>query len=674
MAFTTYRPDIDGLRAIAVLTVILFHLNNQWLPGGFIGVDVFFVISGYIITRIIYAEITNKSFSFSQFYIRRIKRILPLFYLVAVSSLLVSWFILTPDDLVMLASSIRYASVFIANVYFEKNSGYFSPAAESMPLLHMWSLSVEEQFYFFWPLLLFLSVKFLSPVKRKWVFFIFMLFLVGLSEYAARNDEASAYYLIQYRGSELLVGALLSMLIHDKGGSLVTYQSTISRLGMVGTAVLMLLFIWLDEEAVFPGLNAFAVSLTSALIILNGELRKGFIYHFLSNRWLVFFGRLSFSLYLWHWPVLVFYRYYFNEIDAIGYALCTILIFLLSFFSWKYVEKPFRYFKVKSKWVWLGYFAVPVIAFVLISIDVKNSDGYQQRMAEQALKIYEISVSRFDDRVKIVAADERYHPFELLPIGDESVLPTEPKVLLWGDSHAKHFRPFIERLGVDNGFYTIYGGENGCPPLIGIELVSGKVVKDCSNKSKEIMEVVLKSDAGYVFLAARWSMYAETTRSMGEKGGNVYLTDVSDTSLSVENTRRVFSESLEETIKKIIAANKIPVIFEQVPEYDFSSSKCLLKNEIYNREISCDIDKGIVISRQKHINYIFDSLEDKYSDLFVIRINDFICSNEKCVSELDGIPLYRDDDHLNNYGAEVLYERYLSSGQYARLKKILNVK
>lgn len=209
MTFTKYRADIDGLRAIAVLAVMAFHFNSQWLPGGFIGVDVFFVISGFIITRIIYAEINADKFKFSNFYIKRIKRILPLFYLVSITSLLISWLIFTPDDLVRFADSLRYASVFIANTYFEKNSGYFAPAAESLPLLHMWSLSVEEQFYFLWPLLLFALVKYLPAKHIKVLLLAFCVVLIGVSEYAARGSEAAAYFLIQNRASELMMGALL---------------------------------------------------------------------------------------------------------------------------------------------------------------------------------------------------------------------------------------------------------------------------------------------------------------------------------------------------------------------------------------------------------------------------------------------------------------------------------
>ncbi|AEY00397.1 membrane-located cell surface saccharide acetylase [Oceanimonas sp. GK1] len=675
VAFTTYRPDIDGLRAIAVLTVMLFHFNNQWLPGGFIGVDVFFVISGYIITRIIYAGMTDNNFSFSQFYIKRIKRILPLFYLVSVSSLLVSWLILTPDDLVRLADSIRYASVFIANVHFEKNSGYFAPAAESMPLLHMWSLSVEEQFYFVWPLLLLLSIKFLSPASRKWVFFVVMLILVGLSEYAARTNEGAAYYLIQYRGSELLVGALLSILVHDRGHSLFVHESVIALLGMASALILVWFFWALDKEAVFPGLNAFMVSVASALIILNGELRKGLLYRLLSARGLALLGRLSFSLYLWHWPVLVLYRYYFNEIKGFDYILCASLTLLLSFLSWKYVEKPCRYLKVKGRWVWLGYFVIPVIALVLIAKDIKKNEGYQQRMPEQALALYEISVSSFNDVVKAVAADASYQPFELTPIGDESLLPAKPAALLWGDSHAGHFRPFMDMLGKDNGFYALYGGAGGCPPFIGVDLIKhGRPEAECTDRNNALFETIKSSEAPWVFMAGRWAMYTETTRSEGEKGSRVFLGDSSDYTESVENSRRAFRKGMETTIKGLIDSNKQPVLFEQIPSYSFEPSNCLVKKARYAwmSAIDCDMDKADVEQRQAYANRVIKEMEAKYPQLLVIRLNGLVCMNGKCVSQLNGIPLYSDNDHLNARGSELLYQQYREHDNYRTLQRLLH--
>ena len=208
-----YRPDIDGLRAFAVICVIIFHTNNDWLSGGFVGVDMFFVISGYIITSMMFTDITNKNFSFKIFYLKRIKRILPLFYTVSLSSIVLAWFIFAPDDLISLSDSLRYGSSFISNVYFERHSGYFAPASETLPLLHIWSLSIEEQFYLIWPILLFVSIKFFR--KNILLLIMSLLVLIGCvySQYLSVIQPSKAYYLIQSRYFELLLGALVAVLL-----------------------------------------------------------------------------------------------------------------------------------------------------------------------------------------------------------------------------------------------------------------------------------------------------------------------------------------------------------------------------------------------------------------------------------------------------------------------------
>ena len=671
VAFTTYRPDIDGLRAIAVLTVIAFHFNSQWIPGGFIGVDIFFVISGYIITRIIYVEMQLQKFSFSIFYIKRIKRILPLFYLVSVSTLLVSWLILTPDDLVRLADSLRYASVFIANVYFEKNSGYFAPAADTLPLLHMWSLSVEEQFYFVWPLLLLLSIKCISPRYRKSFFIFLLLILVGVSEYAARSGQAAAYYLLQNRGSELLIGALLSMFVHDKKEMLFARESALALAGMLGALILVALFVWLDESAVFPGLNAALVSVATAALILNGELRKGLLYRLLSSRGLALIGRLSFSLYLWHWPVLALYRYYFNGINAAGYATCAMLTFLLAYCSWQYFEKPLRYLNIQKKWVLIGYLVLPIIVLVMIAKDIKRHKGYDERLPEQARHLYEMSITSYDDVTKSVSADSRYQPFNLQPIGDEHLLPKKPGALLWGDSHAGHFRPFVEELGLKNGFYSLYGGAGGCPPFIGVDLIKyGRLEVECTDTNNKLFEVIKSSEAKVVFLAGRWAMYTETTRSEGEKGSRVFLGDSTDYSESLENSRRAFRQGMDTTIKELLANNKRPVLFEQVPSYSFLPSNCLVKKSTYSwmSEDNCNVEQAEVAQRQLYSNTVIKEMKAKYPQLIIINVNRLICDGEQCLSEVDAVPLYRDNDHLNIEGSKKLFELYRETNAYQELR------
>lgn len=674
MTVTPYKPDVDGLRAIAVLAVIIFHFNSHWLPGGFVGVDIFFVISGYIITRMLLVEMEHKEFSFFNFYIKRIKRILPLFYLVSITTLIVGWLILTPADLVALADSIRYASVFIANIYFEKNTGYFAPAASSLPLLHLWSLSVEEQFYFIWPLLLFCSVTYLSSKKSVLLFLPILFLLVGISEYFARTDASAAYYLIYNRGGELLIGALLSLFIHNKSGLRQVNEKAMLLAGMLGASTLILSLFFITETAIFPGIKAAMIALATAAVIYHGELRKGRLYLGLSNPYLVKLGKLSFSLYLWHWPILVLYKYYFNDINALGYIFCFALTFVCAYLSWQYFEKPLRYWQTEKKWVLVIYLILPILALVGLAKNIKNNAGYENRLPENAREIYKVATSTYDSGANLKLTSLDYGPFELLKIGAQDDSLVTPRALIWGDSHARHFRPFVDKMGKENNFYALYGGAGGCPPLMAVDLIKhGRPEAPCTSINNALFEQIKDSDASVVFLAGRWAMYTQTRRAEGEKGSRVYLGDSSDYSESVENSRRAFKKGLENTIRLLIANNKKPVIFEQAPAYPFLPSNCLIKKHTYawRSADNCNIDRDSVELRQHYANKVIYELASIYPELTVIAITELMCDENECISALKSVPFYSDNDHLNKVGSELLFTIYQKTQQYKELRHVL---
>ncbi|MFM2588563.1 acyltransferase family protein [Vibrio sp. TBV020] len=661
MSNIKYRADIDGLRAVAVLMVILFHMNASWIPGGFIGVDVFFVISGYIITSAIYPQVLAKKFSFNQFYVKRIKRILPLFYLVATTSLVFAYWLYTPNDFVGFADSLRYASSFIANIYFEKNSGYFAPTSETLPLLHTWSLAIEEQFYFIWPVVLILATRFLAP---RW-FNISMLFafigLVGYSEYLSRIDGGAGYYLIQSRAFELLIGALLAVAIYQKRLKKVSWSKHVYQLaGVIGAIGLVWLSFSLDESDVFPGFNALWVVLLSAFIILSGESKTTITSHVLSLKPVVLVGRLSYSLYLWHWPVLAFYRYYFSGFTTIDALICGVITIVLSFLSWQLVENPLRHLQIKKRWVYVCYLILPIALSVTVAKNIAAKEGYPSRFSEPVQKVFEVSSYTFDqDKQERPQVDESY-PFEPYLIGDV----TAPiNAYVWGDSHAGHFRSFVDVLGQDSGFSALYGGLGGCPPLLGSDLIKhGTPEKPCSERNDEIGKKIVELKPDMVFLAGRWAMYSETTRAIGEKGSRVFLGDSTDYSESIDNSRRALKQGLERTLEHLIDNGITPVLFEQAPSYSYKPSNCLVKKMTYDwmKDESCDLPIEEMVHRQSVANSIIDEVASKYPQVQVIPIVAFMCDDEKCISQLNGIPLYLDNNHLNYEGAKELAELWLA--------------
>ena len=306
-----YRADIDGLRAIAVSSVVLFHaFPGPILSGGFTGVDVFFVISGYLITRIIASEMSNSSFSLLNFYERRIKRIVPALVVVLLTSLAVGWFVLQPGAYHSMALSAIYAVFSFSNLFFLNHTGYFDAAAHTMPLLHTWSLGVEEQFYIIWPALL--SAAFWASRRFKCSILSMVLLLAGLalvySVWLTGSDTKSAFYLATSRAYELLIGALVAVGIVPRALSrrpLIAHSAS-----LLGGGLIVCGFLFLDAAQPFPGLKGLLPTVGAALIISSGLEAPGIVNRVLATAPFAFLGKISYSLYLWHWPVLVLFAHY----------------------------------------------------------------------------------------------------------------------------------------------------------------------------------------------------------------------------------------------------------------------------------------------------------------------------------------------------------------------------
>lgn len=303
-----YRPDIDGLRAVAVLSVFLFHLNFAWVPGGYTGVDIFFVISGFLITRIIGREIERDEFSLRAFYVRRIRRILPVFLIVILTAMAAGVVLLLPADLYALLASIRRALYFTANLYFSKSAGYFDIASDEKPLLHFWSLSIEEQYYFIWPLLLILFYWVGSQVfgQRKILHqpaaivltacFIIVGFAYAQIDILRHPGDIRPYFILQTRFSELMIGAFTGLFPFDGRRPLL-----LRSLAFTGLVLVLLGFSFLSKDSLFPGVNALLPCVGAALLIYSGQTSEasqpvGLVHRFLRMRLMVWVGLLSYSI------------------------------------------------------------------------------------------------------------------------------------------------------------------------------------------------------------------------------------------------------------------------------------------------------------------------------------------------------------------------------------------
>jgi peptidoglycan/LPS O-acetylase OafA/YrhL len=420
-----YRADIDGLRAVAIIAVLAFHAFPQLVHGGFIGVDVFFVISGYLISIIIYSNLKNQSFSFRDFYFRRIRRIFPALLIVLVSTYVFGWFFLTPREYETLNQQIASGAGFISNFQFWRQSGYFDIAADKKPLLHLWSLAIEEQFYIFWPLLLWIFWKLRSNLLLMVIGFAISSFCLNV--YKIGVDPIGDFYSPQTRVWELLFGAVLAYmeLYSCKKSTLWANKIFIHAQSIIGFLLICFSTIFFNKSFAFPGWWALLPVFGSVMLISAGS--GGLVNRvLLKSRPMVWVGLISYPLYLWHWPILSLARIYFGEVLTAGYAsiaLCASFVF--AWLTYKYIEQPIR----KSVNSWKGVFllALSVLSIGLIGYATKEANGLPSRF-----NVPELHRSNQLTGCDNIVKDGILYPCTFgNPKSDEIIL-------IYGDSHAGH--------------------------------------------------------------------------------------------------------------------------------------------------------------------------------------------------------------------------------------------
>jgi peptidoglycan/LPS O-acetylase OafA/YrhL len=392
VAHTRYRADIDGLRAVAVLSVIAFHVGFWWSAGGYVGVDIFFVISGYLISAIIQKEVDNKTFSLASFYARRVCRIVPAFVAMALITSAFAYHYFFPSDLLNYARSLIAAALSAANIYFWSIAGYFDVTSTTQPLIHTWSLAVEEQFYIFLPLLLiFLSKR--LPAYRRPAIWASLLGSLALSCYLVFTHPGATFYLIPTRAWELLTGTVLSF---------PQFLRPIARgvretLSALGAALIAFSVFGFSATTPFPGATALLPCVGAALIIVAGQSGRTVTGDMLSLRPIVFLGTISYSLYLWHWPIVVFQHQYAFLVpnqtfmhSSHQFLLRNVAIIIASLImgviSWRFVERPFRRaYSIRSKSIILLYGAATAVLLIFISSSVLVEKGFASRFSPEAV-------------------------------------------------------------------------------------------------------------------------------------------------------------------------------------------------------------------------------------------------------------------------------------------------
>ena len=632
-----YRPDIDGLRAVAVLSVIIFHLNPHWLPGGFVGVDIFFVISGYLITSIIYQEVNEGRFSFQTFYTRRIKRIFPAFFVVVLFSLLVGFVVMLPLAFFDLGKTAFAALFFLSNVLFAHKGGYFDNP-DTFPLLHTWSLSVEEQYYLIWPVILLVFFKMGFNYRKILVISSVLLILSFIfSQLLCTSDTFGSwgYYILPSRAGELLVGCILAF-IHTENKDC-KYTTLSSYLGII--LIIFSLFL-LNNKSVFPGINALYPSLGAACIIYGN--RSSFINKLLSLKPVVYIGLLSYSLYLWHWPVLAFLRYgYPGELPLSLILIAVILITVLSLLSYYLVEKPVRSVKLTfPRAVKLA--SIPTIIIAVFCLSIFTFNGIPKRMGHGFENKYK---NLFLVVGETTCSNKLQQGCTLVDNKGNSTLAP---ILVYGDSHAAQLEQFFKTISQkDPSLVFHFLTQDNCTFAKDIDEVTLKCKEGCI-KNRALFAQELKN-YNTVIIASRWESMFYPEDSYGTNQNYNYI------------------EKFKSSLREITQKGKKVIILSQVPKYDIDVNK----NEFVTKRLGFNVKYNTDPNYLKANEQLQKEIKD-YENVYFLDLASLLCPNNTCTPYYENMMLYRNSDHLNLLGSQILTKRFLHSDKYELFKKIIN--
>lgn len=646
MSQISYRPDLDGLRGIAIAMAVIYHTSLGILPSGFVGIEIFFVLSGFLITSQLSRDILDNTFSIKAFYLRRFRRLLPAYFFITMAVFIVASFILLPDDYSYHVKLMGLGFLSVGNFYLANTTdGYFAKEIDEIPFVHTWSLSVEEQFYLLWPILLLFVLKRFSYKTSVRIFGLLLVSALLYSEWMVNDNPVSAYFLLPSRFYELLLGSILGLMVGYLP-ALKNWQAAL--LSLAGLLVITVNAFSHTASQHFPGFNALYTCMATVFIIYAGGT-KNRVNDFISARPLTGLGKISYSLYLWHWPIFVFIRYITGGITPVQSVIAIVVSLALSFLTWKFIENPFRIkWKFSFRKTFIVMYIIPAILFIVINMVVDKMDGIPERFG------------RHKDAVIAMDSKPELHN-EDCPA--QSVKPCHIAALI-GDSHAEHFSPFVHGLIGDNPSLKLQSQSIGfCLPVTGMYRVlmdeqKGKRTiyredNPCYQKTEAFYSSLTPDKYRYVILASYWSM-------LDIKKDNVFFFDKNNEEFSYETSQEVFREALYRTLRIIIEKNITPVIINDNLSISEEQLKCARKKLlIASFHDSCEVDYEMLVSQQERVNTLFTDIARDFPRVRFIDVNDVLCADKKhCQTTLDGMPIYRDVQHLTGYGSQLLAKKY----------------
>lgn len=650
-----YRPDIDGLRAVAILSVVLFHTFPSSLSGGFIGVDVFFVISGYLISAIIFRAFEKGTFSFWDFYARRIRRIFPALTFLLIGVLLLGSFILTPQEYKDLGRQVLYGSAFGENFFLIKNSGgYWDSATEMKPLMHLWTLAVEEQYYILYPFICWLVWRLKKSILKVLCF----LWLISFSLFLYQNFTSPivTFFSLHTRFWELCTGCILAAVFFQPETSF--FKKVLNKLERIITPIQIQ-----DVGSIF-GLGC----IFAGLMFATGQAKLHSLFITLpvfgaaliistKNSWLnrkifssppfVFVGLISYTWYLWHWPLLSIARNV-NGGELPSFETCTLLLFaglVLSLFSYYIIETPIRK-KPITKGLSL-VLCLCVIGCATIGIMVRNKDGFPSRVGENAVVTATMSY--------VFPSDNEYARKKFgCPEGSAycwAPEKSEPEIALIGDSHAHHLAKGLNRV-YGQPFLLI--GHPGTPPVRNLICLKREKAKETPFMTQFLDIVDKEPKIKTVILSSRWDLFTS----------DFNIPYLWKSHKNESDRLKVLELLLEETIRDLLKHNKKVIIFLDVPENPLNTSDCTLSRPFFKGAGRCAFSEKEGEKIQVTTNAVIRKVVKKFPSVVLYDPTNVFCKKGNCSIRKGDVMLYRDDNHLSEAGSRMVIEDFLRNNSF----------
>ncbi|MEH6449845.1 MAG: acyltransferase family protein [Oleispira sp.] len=628
-----FRQDINGLRAWAVVAVILFHFGVPGFSGGFVGVDIFFVISGFLMTGIIYKGLVEQSFSLLNFYLARAKRIIPALLALCIVLLALGWQFLPSIEYKELGKHVFGAATFLSNIIFWQDVGYFDSASHEKWLLHTWSLSVEWQFYIILPLVL-LAIWEVSQKKSTIITLcILSIFIsLGLSGYAVTWKPSAAFYLLPTRAWEMLAGGLVFLLQKN-----ITKNTTqLKALEILGFSCIITSIILFDSQTLWPGWKALLPTIGTCLVIMSKQSRSIFSTTKTHNT----LGKWSYSLYLWHWPLVVFLNYTNNQNNNVWIIIGLLATIILGGLSYRFIESlSVNIMNRYSRKTIITTLILITLLVAITGLEIINSNGHPGRVPahieavfdEQNNKNTDFSSCEYNDNGNVCA------------YGGKKVA-----LILIGDSHANTMIDALKTVmpSSNHGFITLT--QTGCPPIEGIMLNSNPRCKFQFEYAKETINKLNKNIP--LLITSRMSGYM--------LGGNEnqnqrpYLHFGTPFSKRDKGYFREYADRSVDSICKLAARNPV-YITTPTPEFGYSVPKTMGRQLLLGREVEAYIDLSEYESRNKIAKDILNTAKIKCS-AHILNTEKYLCNDKFCFGSKEGLPIYADDDHLSRKGASLL--------------------